>query len=226
MKHKLFSTPDADSKDVSNTNSNTASSIVISGDNIDLTDSLKSYTTKKLTTALSRSTSPTVSEFHLSVSRNPSSTSLHSAEVTVRLPCGATIRAKDSCADMYASIDAVSDRVRSKARKFMSRRSKGYHRSKAIRTADFQEEDSQEEGDGTREGPGEGGRDDEDYVDAYLPTVTRVKSFDLPPVSVAEAVFALDYIDHDFYVFRDEDTGEVAVVYKRNGGGVGLIQPK
>ena len=55
--------------------------------------------------------------------------------------------------------------------------------------------------------------------------MTKVKSFDLRhPISLSEAVFALDYVDHDFYVFRSEESGEVEVVYKRNGGGVGLIQ--
>ena len=52
-------------------------------------------------------------------------------------------------------------------------------------------------------------------------------SFDLStPISIKEAIFALDYIDHDFYVFRDEETNDVSVVYKRNAGGVGLIQPE
>ena len=68
--------------------------------------------------------------------------------------------------------------------------------------------------------------DDTTFVDPYEPVVTKIKSFDLSkPISVKEAIFALDYIDHDFYVFRDEANGEVSVVYKRNAGGVGLIQP-
>jgi putative sigma-54 modulation protein len=45
-------------------------------------------------------------------------------------------------------------------------------------------------------------------------------------ISLEEAIFALDYIDHDFYVFRDAETKEINVVYKRNAGGVGLIQPQ
>ena len=45
-------------------------------------------------------------------------------------------------------------------------------------------------------------------------------------ISIKEAIFALDYIDHDFYVFRDDESNEVSVVYKRNAGGVGLIQPE
>jgi putative sigma-54 modulation protein len=67
---------------------------------------------------------------------------------------------------------------------------------------------------------------DDNFVDPYEPVVTKIKSFDLSkPISVKEAIFALDYIDHDFYVFRDEETNEISVVYKRNAGGVGLIQP-
>lgn len=66
----------------------------------------------------------------------------------------------------------------------------------------------------------------EEFVDPEAKTVTKVKSFDLSKkISVDEAIFALDYIDHDFYVFRDAESGEVSVVYKRNSGGVGLIQP-
>ena len=57
--------------------------------------------------------------------------------------------------------------------------------------------------------------------------LSNSNSFDLStPISIKEAIFALDYIDHDFYVFRDEETNEVSVVYKRNAGGVGLIQPE
>jgi uncharacterized protein YdeI (BOF family) len=61
----------------------------------------------------------------------------------------------------------------------------------------------------------------------YFTMTTNTNSFDLStPISLQEAIFALDYIDHDFYVFRDEETREINVVYKRNAGGVGLIQPQ
>jgi len=53
-------------------------------------------------------------------------------------------------------------------------------------------------------------------------------SYDLSKgISVQEAIFALNYVDHDFYVFRDESTNEISVVYKRNNArGYGLIQPQ
>ena len=67
----------------------------------------------------------------------------------------------------------------------------------------------------------------DEFVDPEAPKVTKIKSFNLEQVmSVDEAIFALDYIDHDFYVFRNEKTEEINVVYKRNAGGVGLIEPE
>ena len=68
----------------------------------------------------------------------------------------------------------------------------------------------------------------DDFVDPEgSAIVTKVKSYDLSkPISINEAVFSLDYVDHDFYVFRNEETNEINVVYKRNAGGVGLIEPQ
>jgi len=123
---------------------------------------------------------------------------------------------------MYASIDFVTDRMARKLRQYKERRIEGYHGGpnvgeniadvlNAIDEIDLKEGDEKKS---------------EDYVDPWAPKVTKIKSFDLSkPISVEEAIFALDYIDHDFYVFRDSETNDVSVVYKRNAGGVGLIQP-
>jgi putative sigma-54 modulation protein len=66
----------------------------------------------------------------------------------------------------------------------------------------------------------------EDFMDPEEPSITKVKSFALDkPTSLKEAIFALDYTDHDFYVFRNEETNEINVVYKRNAGGIGHVEP-
>lgn len=63
-------------------------------------------------------------------------------------------------------------------------------------------------------------------VDDPTSKVVKIQSFQLDKsISLNEAIFALDYVDHDFYVFRNEETNEINVIYKRHLGGIGLIEP-
>jgi putative sigma-54 modulation protein len=61
---------------------------------------------------------------------------------------------------------------------------------------------------------------DSDDVD-----VIRVKRFALKPMSPEEAVLQMDLLGHNFFVFRDAENNQVSVVYKRQDGGYGLIEP-
>lgn len=51
----------------------------------------------------------------------------------------------------------------------------------------------------------------------------RRKSFTLKPMSVEEAIMQMNLLDHEFFVFKDDETGDVSVVYKRRDGDYGLI---
>ena len=62
--------------------------------------------------------------------------------------------------------------------------------------------------------------------EANFATSVKTKKFPMPPISTEEAIAFLDLIDHPFYVFRNKDTLEINVVYKREGQGAGLIQPE
>ena len=119
---------------------------------------------------------------------------------------------------MYTSIDAVSTALQSKLSKYRQRRNEGYHAGNsmgddlmaALADTEFETSDSV---------------DAEDFVDPEEPNVMVVNSYDLEnPIPLKEAIFALDYVDHDFFVFKNEETGKPSVVYKRNAGGVGLIE--
>lgn len=57
-------------------------------------------------------------------------------------------------------------------------------------------------------------------------TIVKVKTFPVKPMSVDEAILQLEMLDHDFFVFRDEETGEYNVLYRRKDGNYGLIKPK
>jgi len=158
----------------------------------------------------------------LTVNKNPKVENSRTAEVVTSIK-GTTFRVAESSPDMYASIDLVVNRLARKLRKYKERRLNGFHGgpnigenlANVLNSIEVEDEDEE---------PAE---EEEIFIDPEQAVITKVKSFDLSkPITVKEAIFALDYIDHDFYVFRDEESNDVSVVYKRNAGGVGLIQPE
>ena len=124
---------------------------------------------------------------------------------------------------MYNSIDQAAHALQRKLVKYKERRQDGWHGGAAMGEDLLAALESLEVMD---DAGGAAAAEDEFFVDPEAPTITKVKSFDLEkPVSVQEAIFALDYVDHDFYVFKNEETDKITVVYKRNGGGIGLVEP-
>lgn len=55
--------------------------------------------------------------------------------------------------------------------------------------------------------------------------IIRTKSHAVKPMSPQEAVLQMEMVGHDFYVFRDDTTDHIQVVYRRRNGGYGLIVP-
>jgi len=198
--------------------------ITISGDNIDLTPALSDYVNQKVERTVGKLSSVSAvsnCDVFLTVNKNPKVESSHTAEVVTSIK-GTTFRVAESSPDMYASIDLVANRLARKLRKYKERRLNGYHGgpnmgenlADVLNSIEVEDDEPADE-------------EDESFIDPEQAVITKVKSFDLgTPISIKEAIFALDYIDHDFYVFRDEESSEVSVVYKRNAGGVGLIQPE
>jgi len=198
----------------------------ITGNNLELTPSLRDYVNTKLDKVIGKLSNSGLIEcsVNLIVNKNKKVKNSHKAEVVTALK-GTVIRCAEESPDMYASIDFVTDRLARKLRKYKERRLDGYHGGPNMGENLADVLDSLDANTDLEE-PDIDAVEDE-FVDPEAPVITKVKSYDLSnPVSIQEAVFALDYVDHDFFVFRDEDTNEINVVYKRNAGGYGLIQPQ
>ena len=133
---------------------------------------------------------------------------------------GPTIVCHDASPDMYASVDACAAALARKLRQYKERR-RAFARGDEDDLwlpPDDDDDENMEMTDRTEE--------EDPWADPEQPRIMPVHSFQLDkPISVEEAVFALDYVDHDFYVFRNEATGEINVVYRRHTGGVGLVAP-
>ena len=58
-----------------------------------------------------------------------------------------------------------------------------------------------------------------------LYNVVKSKSFPVKPMDVQEAILQMNLTGHQFYMFRNGDTGEINVVYHRRDGDYGLLEP-
>ena len=72
----------------------------------------------------------------------------------------------------------------------------------------------------------------EDYYNGEVPEqptveykIARTKKVPVKPMHIEEAILQMDMLGHQFYMFRDAETEEIAVVYKRHNGGYGLLEP-
>lgn len=131
----------------------------------------------------------------------------HTIEVTVIPISGPIIRAEDSEENLYAAIDIVYDKLNKQLRKYKNRLQDRHQSNESIRfdNVDLYNEDDVED----------------ENLDIII---KRNKKFDMKPMSPEEAVLQMELIEHNFYMFRNIDTDEIAVVYKRENGGYGMIE--
>jgi putative sigma-54 modulation protein len=191
--------------------------LLIHGRNLDVTPAIREYTETKLTRAINHFEELVKeADVHLSVARNPR-VPQQTAEVTM-FANGLVIRAQERSENLYASIDLVASKVQRQLNRYKSRlldKHQGpVHRSAA----------AEEVGAANLPPPGQALTDGKEPA---LPTPgVRRKYFAMPPMELEEALHQLELIDHDFYVFRDAATDQIQVVYHRNHGGFGVIQPR
>jgi putative sigma-54 modulation protein len=231
----------------------TTTPITVTGDNINLTDALRAHVVDKIGHVVEKFPGlVTRVEVHVSVAHNPRIKNAHDCEVTAYAR-GRVLRASVKTENMYASVDLAADKLKRTLRKYKERMQEHSSDSGLVEVA--MEEDRRARttspvaempsysasasptpvsdpllDDGV---PYEGSKHRRE-VETELEEmgvepsreVVRKKRFPMPLQTVEEAVLCLDYIDHDFYVFRNADTGEVNVVYRRRHGGVGLIEPE
>ncbi|BAU05368.1 ribosomal subunit interface protein [Fischerella major NIES-592] len=186
--------------------------LVIHGKNIEITDAIREYVHQKIEKAVSHFQNITNEvDVHLSVARNPRINPKQAAEVTIYAN-GNVIRAEESSENLYASIDLVADKIARQLRKYKERRhDKKTHAQTTIEGVVQQTVVTDLIGNRAPELPEE---------------VVRTKYFAMPPMTVTEALEQLQLVGHDFYMFRNSETGEINVIYERNHGGYGVIQPR
>ncbi|ANS76085.1 Fis family transcriptional regulator [Paenibacillus yonginensis] len=181
--------------------------ISVRGQQIEVTDALRDYVSKKLTRLEKYFDAPPTSDgtATLSVAKG-----VHTVEVTIPLP-GMLLRAEHKSDDMYGSIDAVVDKLERQIRKYKTKVNR--RRQEGIKGLVVEE---------PVDAPMLAVSEDESEDYSGL-EVVRTKRFTLKPMDVEEAILQMDLLGHNFFVFSNIDSRDVNVVYKRNDGRYGLI---
>jgi putative sigma-54 modulation protein len=173
----------------------------VKGRNVEVSDSIRSYAEEKLGKLDRLVKDPTRVELELAVEKNPSIAANHVAEATVWTK-GPVLRARESSADMKASIDQLVDKLERQVKRYREKR-----RPRRPARAG-----------GALEAPAAA-------LDEGEPMIVKTKQFAIKPMSPEEAVLQLELVGHDFFVFRNSESDEVNVVYRRRDGDFGLIEP-
>jgi putative sigma-54 modulation protein len=192
--------------------------LLIHGRNLEITPAIREYTETKLTRAINHFEDMVKeADVHLSVARNPR-VPQQTAEVTM-FANGTVIRAQERSENLYASIDMVASKLARQLHRYKDRQH-GRHHGSGPRSATHLGEVEPVE-DLPVSGSLTEGREP-----ALPHRGVRRKYFAMPPMDLEEALHQLELIDHDFYVFREAGSGQIQVVYRRNHGGFGVIQPR
>ena len=67
---------------------------------------------------------------------------------------------------------------------------------------------------------------EESGVEQDEKTVVKRKTIEMKPMSEEEAILQMNLLDHAFYIFKEAESNEVAVVYRRNDEKYGIINVK
>ena len=173
--------------------------ITITGRNIELTDGLKSAVEEKLGKLDKYFTSEATANVTLSVEKDR-----QKIEVTIPVK-GSIIRSEQVSNDMYVSIDLVEEVIERQLKRYRHKliarqqEAKGYFKEEFLSAEPAEEDDVQ---------------------------IIRSKRFGMKPMYPEDACIQMELLGHNFFVFRNAESDEVNVVYKRRGNTYGLIEPE
>ncbi|MGA1861582.1 ribosome-associated translation inhibitor RaiA [Deferribacter thermophilus] len=174
--------------------------IQITARNLELTDAIRSYVEKKVSKI--KRYFDQIIDVHvlLEIQKN-----VHIAEILVDAK-GVFLKGLEKSEDLYASIDLAVDKIEKQLVKYKEKlKNKKFMESTPDTSLRLNVIDSES-------------------IDSNPKTIIS-KQIPAKPMTIDEAVMQMELLNKNFFVFRNADTGEVNVVYQRDDGNIGLIEP-
>jgi putative sigma-54 modulation protein len=180
--------------------------IQVYGQNMDISPKLREYVERKVDRLDRYMTNIGEVRVDLAEEKASRAEDRQAAQLTVRSTRGTVLRAEERTSDIYASIDAVVDKMYRQIERYKGkrrRRGEDYDALAGLATAVELEEEELEAG-----------------------KIVRRKHFPVAPMSEEEAIEQLELLGHDFFVFYNAETAAVNVLYRRKDGDYGLLEPE
>ena len=182
---------------------------------MDATEALKNYAREKLERIKKYFPDPMSVHVVMSTVRYN-----HRVDVNVLLHNGFQIAGRESTENMYSSIDLVVAKIERQVRRYKDKLRS--HKAKSdfapvpwTHSVLVPEE------------PTSATPEADSVQPATEPRIVeRTERFHANPMTVPQAIMQLDLVDEQFVVFRNQDSGEVNVIYRRGDGSYGLIEPQ
>ena len=176
--------------------------VTVIGRHIEATEALKQYATERFQRFekyLPKNSQATIT---LSVVKKLH----HIAEAMIKSN-GMLIQASEETEEMYSSIDLLYEKIERRVRKYKERLTDHKHQTAFEGTADATQAATAT------------------HPEDRIPQIIKTKRFDLKPMHPDEAVMQMELLDKQFFFFSNASSGQINVIYRRNDGNVGLIEP-
>ncbi len=170
--------------------------INIRGEKQEITEAMKVYSLEKLNKLAKYLEKENEVKGHVLFKLNGPK---HKVEITIPLK-GITLRVEEERNDYYAAIDSAVDKLERQIRKNKTKlQNKKTSIGKLFVFDNIESEESDEK-------------------------IIKRKKIDVKPMDEEEAIVQMELIGHDFYLYKDTDIHNYAVIYKRKNGGYGKIE--
>jgi ribosomal subunit interface protein len=207
--------------------------IVFKGRHTEVLERFRSHARAKLARIVRLDSRVARIDVEVSTERNPRQAGRRErVELTISSR-GPVIRAEAAAEDRFTALDMAFAKLESRLRRSGDRR-KCRHAGKtaaaAGRPPDLDEAGPPGGDEFAGEWPAEvtAEADDDDLIAIPMegegPLIVRQKAHDAQPMSVDQALFEMELVGHDFYLFRDTGSGQPSVVYRRRGYQYGLLR--
>jgi len=178
--------------------------VKITGRHIEVSDALKEYLNKKLEHVRKYFDSIIDANIILSVEKYR-----HVAEVTINVN-GMTLHGEEETGDMYSSIDKVFDKIEKQLKKHRDKLTTKHHKASPNKSLKMKVDVLS-------------GEDVEQFSES--PRVIRTKEFAIKPMDIEEVIVQMDLLNQNILVFTNSRTNRINVIYRRDDGNYGLIEP-